>query len=119
MQQLNLDEARVKRLRIRKDFEQLAQEKFTHLLVCGEFSVKEIFEKFVPALERGGVLVAFSSFLEKLSELSELLIQSKGYTRVEILDTFMRYYQVLENRTHPKVDMVAFGGYVLVAYKLS
>lgn len=46
-------------------------ESYSHLLICGEFNLKEIFEKVNDKLINGGVVVVFSSFLEKLGELAE------------------------------------------------
>ena len=45
-------------------------------MICGEFNLKEIFEKVNDKLTNGGVVVVFSSFLEKLGELAELMNKS-------------------------------------------
>jgi len=55
-------------------------EKFTHLLIAGEFNFKEIIQNCSTYIESGSNITIYSSFLEPLIETSEYMIESQIYT---------------------------------------
>ncbi|CAD8044625.1 unnamed protein product [Paramecium primaurelia] len=120
IQQMNFNEEILKSIKLIKNLEDIEknQNKYTHLLIAGEFKFTEIIEKYLNLIAVGGIIVIFSTYLEKLHEVAEQLLSSGLCSKIDVLDSFLRYHQVLENRTHPKVEMNAFGGYLLQTYKL-
>lgn len=55
---------------VNKNIHSTVSKKFS-LLISGEFKFTEIIEKYTNLLEIGAIIVVFSSYLEKLYELSE------------------------------------------------
>ncbi|VDP47147.1 unnamed protein product [Echinostoma caproni] len=49
-------------------------------------------------------------------DLYNAIKQRGGVTHLRLCDTWFRTIQVLPERTHPEVSMIASGGYLLTAY---
>lgn len=62
------------------------------LLISGEFKFTEIIEKYVNLLEVGAIIVVFSSYLEKLHEVSEQLSGLGLFSKIDMMDSFLRFY---------------------------
>ncbi|KAL4441596.1 hypothetical protein ABPG74_021528 [Tetrahymena malaccensis] len=93
-------------------------DKFTHLLIVGDFDVTEIVEKFMHLLVPNGVLLAYSNYLECLQNSFDLMQQERDFVNIKIFDIFYREHQVLKNRTHPITMMSPYSGYILTGYKI-
>lgn len=93
-------------------------EKFSHLLIVGDYDIKEIVERFMHLLVPNGILVAYTNYIECIEHSFSLMQAEKDFVNVKIFDIFMREHQVLKNRTHPKTNMSAFSGYILSGYKI-
>ena len=90
---------------------------FTHLIVIGDFDYLEILEKTYSKIIGGAIYLAFSQCMESLTPVYANMMETKNFTFVRMYDSFMREYQVLPNRTHPKVNMSGFSGFVLHGFK--
>ncbi|XP_061560056.1 tRNA (adenine(58)-N(1))-methyltransferase non-catalytic subunit TRM6 isoform X1 [Phycodurus eques] len=57
--------------------------------------------------------VVYSQYKEPLVECFTKLKEQGGTVNLRLTDTWLRHYQVLPNRTHPKLLMSGGGGYLL------
>lgn len=70
---MNFSEEILKSIKLIKNLEDIEknENKYTHLLIAGEFKFTEIFEKYLKLVAVGGIIVVFSTYLEKLHEVAE------------------------------------------------
>ncbi|XP_022690342.1 tRNA (adenine(58)-N(1))-methyltransferase non-catalytic subunit TRM6-like [Varroa jacobsoni] len=61
--------------------------------------------------------VIFSPYLEELARLYDTLKSTNCTAMLKISESWIRGYQILENRTHPEINMQGASGYVLTGIK--
>lgn len=85
------------------------------LVVASKYDVRTSTLALLPFLGIGKPVVAFSETVEPLNALRDDL---RGkVVHVTVSSTWYREYQVLPDRTHPRMQMSGHGGYLLQAYK--
>ena len=72
----------------------------------------------LPALFPSCPLVVYCDHLEPLTRLFAHLKDSGDAVHIQLTETWQRDFQILENRSHPKMTMTANAGYVLSAIKV-
>lgn len=87
------------------------------VVVCKEHPVNVV-EGLVGFLKGGRNLVVFNLLKEPLQDLYGFLKGRTDFINIRVSNNFLRYYQVLPERTHPQVNMNS-GGFVLSATKLA
>lgn len=87
------------------------------IVVCKEHPVNVV-GGLVDFLKGGRNLVVFNLLKEPLQDLYGYLKGRTDFINIRVSNNFLRYYQVLPERTHPQVNMNS-GGYVLSATKLA
>ncbi|XP_076036433.1 tRNA methyltransferase 6 non-catalytic subunit [Oratosquilla oratoria] len=68
-------------------------------------------------LKPGCPLVIFSPYKEPLLDLFSDL-KCNGGVNLKLTETWLRHYQVMDNRTHPEISMSGGGGYLLYGAKV-
>lgn len=89
------------------------------LVICGANDPMLYFNMLYKFLKPSGVFVVYSQYLQPLAEIDSALHLSKEACHQRINETWYREYQVLENRTHPVMQMSATSGYILSGIKLT
>ena len=69
-------------------------------------------------LQPSATICVFSTFVQPLAELQEMLINQKMAVNVKIEELWTREHQVLPMRTHPNMSMHGASGYILSAIKI-
>uniref|UniRef100_A0A7S1KPP0 tRNA (adenine(58)-N(1))-methyltransferase non-catalytic subunit TRM6 n=1 Tax=Percolomonas cosmopolitus TaxID=63605 RepID=A0A7S1KPP0_9EUKA len=86
------------------------------IIATDEYNVEEWFPKMYAKLTKGGNFAVYSRFMKPLESLFWRLREVA--TCVEMYETWWRDYQVLKNRTHPKMVMNNCSGYVCHGVKI-
>lgn len=93
---------------------------FTSLLIgTPEMEPWSIAQELLPLLCCSSPFVIYHSYLQPLVECMHQLQANKMAVALEILEPWLREYQVLPSRTHPLMQMNANGGYVLSGIKVA
>ncbi|KAK7603757.1 hypothetical protein V9T40_003756 [Parthenolecanium corni] len=82
------------------------------IVVCKEKPndfVKEMIQFVAPSRS----FVVFSQFQAPLIQLFQDLKQRQDVINIRLVENWLRSYQVLSDRTHPEINMLATGGYLL------
>ena len=82
----------------------------------GNYNFTHILSTLAPSLIPGATIAFCCLSLAPLEEAYRYMV-SNGYLNVKVWDSWCREYQVLKNRTHPKMSMDSCGGYLLVGYR--
>ncbi|CAG9770250.1 unnamed protein product [Ceutorhynchus assimilis] len=88
------------------------------LVVTSKEHPVNLVKELLPFLNGGRQLVVFSLTREPLQDLFLYLKSRLDIVAIKLSNNFMRYYQVLPERTHPEVNMNS-GGFILSAVKLN
>lgn len=88
------------------------------LIVACKMHPTPIVAKLLEVLAPSRPFAVYCEHREPLMELFVNLSMSGRAINLQLTDTFMRYYQVLPERTHPHVQMAGNGGYVLSGIKV-
>lgn len=88
------------------------------LVICGAQDPASYFKILFNYLKPSGVFVVYSQYLQQLAEIDSSLHLNKEACHIKISETWYRQHQVLENRTHPEMQMSATGGFILTGIKL-
>eukprot|EP00828_Plagiopyla_frontata_P038985 TRINITY_DN5116_c0_g1_i2.p2 TRINITY_DN5116_c0_g1~~TRINITY_DN5116_c0_g1_i2.p2 ORF type:complete len:139 (+),score=18.26 TRINITY_DN5116_c0_g1_i2:264-680(+) len=95
-----------------------SNEKFTNFIVIGDYDPELKLRQFNSQLLPSCTIIIFSQFLEFLVKCVDFMKETNQYILIKVYDIFLREIQVLENRTHPLVNMDSFSGYILTAKKI-
>lgn len=95
----------------------ILQEKVDGLIVISKEHPVNIVEKLNNFVKGGRNLVVFNLLKEPLQDLYVFLKNRTDFINIRVSNNFLRYYQILPERTHPQVNMNC-GGFVLSATKL-
>lgn len=91
--------------------------KVDSLIIVAKEHPSNILFELLQFLNYGKPFVIFSLLREPLESLYLELKSRAGYIFLKLSNNMLRYYQVLENRTHPDVNMTC-GGYILTGFKV-
>lgn len=86
--------------------------KFDGLIVVCREEPTEFVKTFLPYLSLSRPFVVYSAYREILVSLYAEFKMRRDVVFLRLTDNFMRYHQVLPNRTHPDVTMDDGGGYL-------
>lgn len=90
----------------------LKSNKFDGLIVVCREEPTEIVKKLLPYLYLSRPFVVYSAYREILINMYAEFKMRRDVVFLRLTDNFMRYHQVLPNRTHPDVTMDDGGGYL-------
>lgn len=92
---------------------------FSSLVVAAPtYDTRSCLRLLLPFLSGGAPFVAFHNALQPLAETLADLRDQRIAAAMDVHEPWMRDYQVLPSRTHPKMQMSATGGYLLCGHKL-
>ncbi|XP_074274715.1 uncharacterized protein LOC141598821 [Silene latifolia] len=92
---------------------------FPSLIVAApEIDVWTIMQKLMPLLSCSASFAIYHQYLQPLATCMHNLQKEKMAIGMQISEPWLREYQVLPSRTHPRMQMSAFGGYVLCGTKI-
>ncbi|XP_047327355.1 tRNA (adenine(58)-N(1))-methyltransferase non-catalytic subunit trm6 [Impatiens glandulifera] len=77
-----------------------------------------ILKQVFPFLSFSAPFVIYHQYLQPLAECMHNLQVEKKAINLQISEPWLREYQVLPSRTHPHMQMSAFGGYILTGTKI-
>lgn len=86
--------------------------KFDGLIVMCREEPTEFVKTFLPYLSLSRPFVVYSAYKEMLVTMYAEFKMRRDVVFLRLTDNFMRYHQVLPNRTHPDVTMDDGGGYL-------
>ena len=89
------------------------------LIVHDQFLPVDIAKATWFALQPSATICVFSSYVQPLADLQDMLIDQKTAVNVVIEELWTREHQVLPMRTHPNMSMHAASGYILSAVKVA
>lgn len=88
------------------------------LVIGGLNNPKPVFDVLFKYLKPTGTFVVYSQQLQPLVDIETYLHKNNMACHTRIFENWLRYYQILKDRTHPLMQMSGFGGYLLVGIKL-
>lgn len=87
---------------------------FSSLLIAApELDAWSIVQEFLPFLSYSASFAIYHQYLQPLATCMHNLQLGKMAIGLQISEPWLREYQVLPSRTHPCMQMSAFGGYIL------
>ncbi|CAF0873719.1 unnamed protein product [Didymodactylos carnosus] len=87
--------------------------KLDSLIIATKYDSLSILKHLINYLNISSHFVIYSQFVQGLLECYKYLKQRGGCIHVELSDSWLREYQILENRTHPLIRMSGTSGYLL------
>ncbi|KAL5279066.1 TRMT6 family protein [Megaselia abdita] len=91
----------------------LMKEKFDSLIVVSRDHPLNIVKELLQFIKPGRPVIVFNLSKELLMEMYVELKMLSTVTNLHLTSNWMRYYQILPNRTHPEVQMSGNSGYIL------
>ncbi|KAF3323856.1 tRNA (adenine(58)-N(1))-methyltransferase non-catalytic subunit trm6 isoform X2 [Carex littledalei] len=93
---------------------------FTSLIVAApDMDVESLIMDLLPLLAYSAPFAIYHQYLQPLATCMHKLQASKMAIGLQISEPWLREYQVLPSRTHPHMQMNAFGGYILSGIRIS
>ncbi|XP_077366529.1 tRNA (adenine(58)-N(1))-methyltransferase non-catalytic subunit TRM6 [Festucalex cinctus] len=89
------------------------------LVIASRFHPCSVLMCLLRFLSPSRPFVVYSQYKEPLIECFTKLKEQGGTVNLRLTDTWLRHYQVLPNRTHPKLLMSGGGGYLLSGITVS
>ncbi|GAB4852513.1 hypothetical protein Ancab_016727 [Ancistrocladus abbreviatus] len=87
---------------------------FSSLLIAApELDAWNMLQKLLPLLSYSASFAVYHQYLQPLAACMHNLQTQKMAIGLQISEPWLREYQVLPSRTHPCMQMSAFGGYIL------
>ncbi|CAN6240503.1 unnamed protein product [Urochloa humidicola] len=87
---------------------------FSSLIVAAPgHEVESLVADLLPLLSSSAPFAIYHQYLEPLAKCMHTLQVSKRAIGLQLSEPWLREYQVLPSRTHPHMQMNAFGGYIL------
>lgn len=96
-----------------EEVRQLLQCKADGLIVVCREKPNEFVKEMLQFVAPSRSFVVFSQFQAPLVQLYQDLKQRKDVINIRIVENWLRSYQVLTDRTHPEINMLGTGGYLL------
>ena len=102
-------------------FKNFYQNKFANLVICVKEDklIPNYFFEFLQFLKSSGNYIIFAKDKEILVSIDKIMAENKLGIDSKIIETITREYQILELRTHPKMNNKGYSGYVYIGYKAS
>lgn len=97
---------------------QVPHERFHSLMVAVGYNPNSLVQALWPALIPGSPFVIYSQFPSAFEGLMLWLRQNQFAVETRVNEIFFRQYQVLENRSHPFMQMQNASGFVLTGIKV-
>ncbi|XP_062185795.1 uncharacterized protein LOC133889295 [Phragmites australis] len=92
---------------------------FSSLIVAAPgHEVESLVADLLPLLSYSAPFAIYHQYLETLATCMHSLQVSKMAIGLQISEPWLREYQVLPSRTHPHMQMNAFGGYILSGIRI-
>ena len=88
------------------------------IVASNDTDILEQFTTLFPFLQTGFPFVIYSEYMELLTECMLKLRQQDCSIRLQLAESWMREYQVLDCRTHPVMSTSAASGYILSGIKV-
>ncbi|KAJ3225762.1 tRNA (adenine(58)-N(1))-methyltransferase non-catalytic subunit trm6 [Clydaea vesicula] len=114
-QRENRRNARLNKLSAAKKF--LNEGEYHSLIIATYFSVQPILQTLTQYLAGSATVAIYSNHKEHLLECYNFLRNSKEFQNVELIESFLRDYQVPvegSSGTHPKMTVLGGGGFILI-----
>ncbi|KAJ6845135.1 tRNA (adenine(58)-N(1))-methyltransferase non-catalytic subunit trm6 [Iris pallida] len=93
---------------------------FSSLIVAApELELESIVHDLLQVLSYSAPFAIYHQYLQPLATCMHKLQTSKMAIGLQISEPWLREYQVLPSRTHPHMQMSAFGGYILSGTRIS
>lgn len=89
------------------------------VLVSQRFDPTSLLASLLPLLQPSSPFVVFSETMQPLVDAYQSIQTTQSGVNLRISETWLREFQVLENRTHPAMTMSAAGGFLLSGIKTS
>ncbi|XP_058091435.1 uncharacterized protein LOC131237593 isoform X6 [Magnolia sinica] len=92
---------------------------FTSLIIASiELDMWSIVQELLPLLSNSAPFAIYHQYLQPLATCMHNLQTAKMAIGLQISEPWLREYQVLPSRTHPFMQMSAFGGYILSGIRI-
>nr|AML47760.1 putative tRNA (guanine-N(1)-)-methyltransferase [Triticum aestivum]AOZ21504.1 putative tRNA (guanine-N(1)-)-methyltransferase [Triticum aestivum] len=92
---------------------------FSSLIVAApDHEVESVVADLLPLLSYSAPFAIYHQYLQPLATCMHSLQVSKMAIGLQITEPWLREYQVLPSRTHPHMQMNAFGGYILSGIRI-
>jgi len=92
---------------------------FSSLIVAApSHEVESFVADLLPLLSYSAPFAIYHQYLEPLAKCMHTLQVSKRAIGLQLSEPWLREYQVLSSRTHPHMQMNAFGGYILSGMRI-
>jgi len=98
--------------------EELFSGEFDSLIISSEYDPYSIIERLSPYLGGSSSIVVHSPSAQIVVNLQAKLRTMPQYLCPTVSEPWLRQYQVLPGRTHPKMAMSGSGGFILNAIKI-
>ena len=97
----------------------MMKDKFDALIVVSRDHPMNIVKELLQFIKPSRPVVVFNLSKELLMEMYVELKTLSTVTNIHLTSNWMRFYQVLPNRTHPEVQMNGNSGYLLRGYTVN
>ncbi|CAF0720492.1 unnamed protein product [Rotaria sordida] len=87
--------------------------KLNSLIIASKYDSLSILQHLIDYLALSSHFVIYSQTVQNLLECYQFLKKRGGNIHVEIADSWLREYQILDERTHPFIRMSGASGYLL------
>ncbi|CAF3490836.1 unnamed protein product [Adineta steineri] len=87
--------------------------KLNSLIIASKYDSLSILQHLVDYLAISSHFVVYSQSIQTLLECYQFLKKHGGTIHVEVADSWLREYQILDERTHPFIRMSGASGYLL------
>ncbi|XP_017494433.1 PREDICTED: tRNA (adenine(58)-N(1))-methyltransferase non-catalytic subunit TRM6 [Rhagoletis zephyria] len=98
---------------------ELIRAKFDSLVIAAKEHPSNIVQALLPFVKPSRPIVLYSQSKELLMDLYVELKSCSNVTNLHLTSNWLRYYQILPNRTHPEVNMNGNSGYLLTGYTIA
>ncbi|KAI5082599.1 hypothetical protein GOP47_0002342 [Adiantum capillus-veneris] len=116
----NSNAARYGRKPDSEDLSHWVKHGFTGLLMgAPEYEPWSVTQILLPLLSPSSPFAIYHQYLQPLADCMHELQVSRMAVALEIVEPWLREYQVLPSRTHPHMQMNATGGYILTGIKIA
>uniref|UniRef100_A0A453DR43 tRNA (adenine(58)-N(1))-methyltransferase non-catalytic subunit TRM6 n=1 Tax=Aegilops tauschii subsp. strangulata TaxID=200361 RepID=A0A453DR43_AEGTS len=88
------------------------------IVAAPDHEVESVVADLLPLLSYSAPFAIYHQYLQPLATCMHSLQASKMAIGLQITEPWLREYQVLPSRTHPHMQMNAFGGYILSGIRI-
>ncbi|XP_014226892.1 tRNA (adenine(58)-N(1))-methyltransferase non-catalytic subunit TRM6 [Trichogramma pretiosum] len=106
-------------LDLEQSMDLISKSKADSLVVIAKEHPLNIVTKLLPFVKSSRPFIIYHASREPLQETYIALKQNSSTINLRLFSSFLRSYQVLEERTHPEINTNNCGGYILTGYTIS